>query len=126
MARPRSADMRWLFFGGSGRLGRKPFLLGLAFWLAVLAMPVAMALKVETGGEGAMLVGFAIIVAFLPAAWSVLALGVKRLHDLGLPGYAILILFVPGVGIIAFILLAVLPSAPGANAYGAGADRPGH
>ncbi len=47
-----------------------------------------------------------------------LAVGVRRLHDIGRTGWWLLIAFVPIVGPIVLIVFAVKDSEPGTNAYG--------
>ena len=119
-------DMRWLLFSGSGRIGRRTYILGIAFWAAVLAIPTTLAIRVEQDSAAMSLVGFGIILALLPAAWSVAMLSVKRLHDIGLPSALVLLLVIPGVEFIVFLGLMAWPPARGPNKYGPSPDRPGY
>jgi uncharacterized membrane protein YhaH (DUF805 family) len=52
-----------------------------------------------------------------------LAVGVRRLHDIGKSGWWILIGFIPLIGWIIAIYWAVQPSAQGSNEYG---EQPAH
>jgi uncharacterized membrane protein YhaH (DUF805 family) len=54
------------------------------------------------------------LVAFLPS----LAVGVRRLHDIGKSGWWLLIGIIPLVGVIVLLVFAVQDSQPGTNAYG--------
>jgi len=47
-----------------------------------------------------------------------LALGVRRLHDIGRSGWWLLIVLVPVIGVIVLFVFSVLPSEPGSNEYG--------
>lgn len=47
-----------------------------------------------------------------------IAVGVRRLHDIGRTGWWLLIVLVPVVGVIVLIVFAVKPGQPGSNAYG--------
>lgn len=118
-------DMRWLLFSGSGRICRRTYLLGIAFWMAVLAIPVTTA--VNAGESTARAVaGFGIILALLPAIASLATLSVKRLHDIGLPSGLVFLLLVPGIAVVVLFGLVVWPSAIGPNRYGPSPDRPGY
>lgn len=52
---------------------------------------------------------------FLPS----IAVGVRRLHDIGRTGWWLLIGFIPLIGLIVLIYFFVQDSEPGANQYGA-------
>lgn len=47
-----------------------------------------------------------------------IAVGFRRMHDIGKSGLWLLINFVPLIGSIWFIILAIKPSQPGANEFG--------
>jgi len=47
-----------------------------------------------------------------------IALGVRRLHDIGKPGWWFLIILIPLIGIIVLIVFFVTDSQPGTNMYG--------
>ncbi|WP_103665191.1 DUF805 domain-containing protein [Gracilimonas amylolytica] len=46
------------------------------------------------------------------------AVGVRRLHDIGKSGWMLLIAFIPIIGFIWLLVLLVLDSHPGSNQYG--------
>jgi uncharacterized membrane protein YhaH (DUF805 family) len=54
------------------------------------------------------------LVVFLPS----LAVSVRRLHDVGKSGWMLLVSFIPLVGAIWLIVLAVTDSQPGSNKWG--------
>ena len=125
MAPPPAADMRWLLFSASGRIGRRTYVMALAFWLAVLAIPVTMAVRVTDGGPAQPIVGLALVVTCLVAIVSILMIVIKRLHDVGMPGLAAFALVVPFL-LVALPVLAFWPSTEGPNRNGARPDRRGH
>ena len=67
--------------------------------------------------------GIALIVAGLPALvaylWVYLATSVRRLHDQDLPGWIVVLFFVPYVGgLAAFVVLGCLEGIKGPNKFG--------
>ena len=61
-----------------------------------------------------------VYILYLPIlAWVSLAIQVKRWHDLGITGWAVLINLVPVINIlVVLIALGMLPGKPDANEYG--------
>jgi uncharacterized membrane protein YhaH (DUF805 family) len=47
-----------------------------------------------------------------------LAVAVRRLHDIGMSGWLLLIGLIPGIGGLVLLVLTLLDSKPGANQYG--------
>ena len=113
------------YFNFNGRARRKEFW---AFWLCFILVQLA-------------LVGFGILVnlaingfginagrssiGFLPAAIFTLAFGlswialvVRRLHDVGLSGWLVLLCFIPAIGEVALLVLGLAPSQVGENPWG--------
>lgn len=94
-----------------GRARRK------AYWMFVLFNIIAVIIVsiidnvLGTGGTLSSLYGLAI---FLPG----LALGVRRLHDIGKSGWWLLIALIPLIGAIVLLVFAVTDSQPGENQYG--------
>ena len=60
------------------------------------------------------LTGLAALVLVLPAV----AVGARRLHDIGRSGWWLLVGLVPLIGGLFLLYWTVLPSQPGANAFG--------
>ena len=119
-----AADILWVFLRLRGRLGRAAFLLAFLLLALAVAFPLYRLSLAPEGSAEAQGWSSAFTLAFLAAAWSNLALGVKRFHDLGKPGVAAASLFVPVVSIVAFAALCVVPGDRGPNAYGERTDAP--
>lgn len=120
--------VKWVLFGFRGRIGRKSFLLaGLGMLLvnsALLAYslryaePVDGAGDVITSGAGAALFGLVALGVFFVSVWALLALAVKRLHDLDLPAILAVVLVLPGIAYFAWLFLAFMPSKQVTNKHG--------
>jgi uncharacterized membrane protein YhaH (DUF805 family) len=54
----------------------------------------------------------------IAAAVVILRAVMSRFHDIGWPGWAVLLMFVPLVGVVAFLLLMVVPGNKRPNLYG--------
>jgi uncharacterized membrane protein YhaH (DUF805 family) len=118
--------MRWLLFSGSGRVTRKTFMLAVAFWFVVLAIPLTMAARVTQGAPAQAIIGLAIVFSFALSCFSILMVAMKRVRDIGLPGPVAFAILVPVLSFVALIALCALPSSPGPNRFGPGPDRPGY
>jgi uncharacterized membrane protein YhaH (DUF805 family) len=105
----------WSFYGHIGRLA---YLGGTLLIIALVAVGIfgigylIQALGYVIQGqpktltrEGELLIVSAIIVGGILITWAKLALAAKRFHDLGNTGWLCLLLFIPLVGLIAFIYL---------------------
>jgi uncharacterized membrane protein YhaH (DUF805 family) len=111
----------WSFYG---RIGRGAFVGGNVFiWALVAALIAAIVyLGPETseyvpgGPPSPLATVLPFLVIFL--TWSQLALAAKRFHDLGKAGWFCLLLFVPLVGLIAFIYLLFARGEDRDNQYG--------
>ena len=94
-----------------GRARRK------AYWMFVLFNFIAAAIVgfidgfIGTNGTLSYIYGLAV---FLPG----LALGVRRLHDIGKSGWWVLIALIPLVGFIVLLIFACTDSQPGTNQFG--------
>jgi uncharacterized membrane protein YhaH (DUF805 family) len=115
--------MGWLFFSPSGRIGRRPFVLGFLFWSVVPAIAIAQMFAHRNEDAALALWTLALVVLALTGLFSVLMLAVKRVHDIGLPGPMALLLFLPIASFFALVAFAVWPS-DGPNRFGAVANRP--
>ncbi len=96
-----------------GRTRRK------AFWMFVLFnFIVTVILSVIDGlvfGQNAsVLTGLYNLAILLPS----IAIGIRRLHDIGKTGWWLLISFIPCIGTIVLIVFACTDSQPGENLYG--------
>lgn len=95
------------------------------FWMFVLFNTVfvtMMCIVAVVGFAIAEPLGYVLILVLLAYNVGVIvpgiAVGVRRLHDIGKPGIWYLIIFVPFVGSFIFLYFCVLDSQPGPNAFG--------
>ncbi|OCW58422.1 hypothetical protein AWJ14_13960 [Hoeflea olei] len=118
--------MRWLLFGVSGRVSRPTFALAMAFWTVVMAVPVSAAVRAAPDSTQLTVAGFGILAVFLPAAWSIAVMSIKRLHDAGLPGILAGVLVIPAASLFMLLIIVIWPSVKGPNRHGPAPDRPGY
>lgn len=126
MARRPGSGMRWLLFSVSGRLSRRIYAWALLFWTAVMAIPVAAAVGAEPDSSAIAMAGFGFILCFMPAAWSMAVMSIKRLHDAGLPGILVAVLVIPGASFFMLLIIMLWPSVKGPNKHGPAPDLPGY
>lgn len=110
-------SLKELFFTYEGRLNRKRYFLrglviGLVGAVLIYLMTVA-AVSTEN-----VLVAFADFVIYAIIAVSSFMLSIRRLHDMGKPGWWVLILFVPVVGVILSLVMLFKKGTEGPNEYG--------
>ena len=110
----------------AGRAGRKEFWLyhlvvQVVFWTA-RALDQSFLTGVFAGDGGGLIGGLLIVTTIVPA----LALGARRLHDIGRTGWWQLLLIPPitPIGLILLIIWAIMPSQEGENKHGAPAMTP--
>lgn len=115
----RVTTIGWALFLWDGRIGRLVFILGTLFWMMTNAAVIAFVTGPDEVSPG----GFSL---FLTSAslslFSLLMLGTKRLHDIGMPGMASILLVLPAFSLILFLVLCVWPPADDDNRYGPGTD----
>ncbi|MCF0234030.1 MAG: DUF805 domain-containing protein [Thermoguttaceae bacterium] len=93
---------------------------GLFAWFPIVGILAALFIPLcgENVAQVAFSVGFAFY--FLFVLITLFFVSVRRLHDIGLSGWALLIGLIPGIGELAiFVLLYLVPGQPHANGYGA-------
>lgn len=120
--------IQWVLFGFKGRIGRKTFVLSALLLVLVQAALLAFATRYATpsdeagtmsmNGGGAALFGLVFIASWGLSAWALLALAVKRLHDLSLPIVLGVCLILPGISFFAWLFLAAMPSKQEPNEHG--------
>lgn len=109
---PAMAGSGILGLGFRGRFGRRNFLLtglltlGGSFALAVVAL--------NLGTPGMLIGGLGMLALVIYGTRS----AVCRLHDLGLSGWWALATWIPYVGVVAALLLLIVPGQKGGNAWG--------
>lgn len=119
---PSPFTMKWLLFGFKGRIGRKSFILA-----ALLLLMVQLALISEVVGANnredpdsaiTAILGLALLGSWVISAWALLALTIKRLHDLSLPIALSIILLIPPFAYFAWLYLACAASKQETNKHG--------
>jgi uncharacterized membrane protein YhaH (DUF805 family) len=103
--------------GLAGRLARRPYGAAALFGWAAMRWGLTGLLH-HPRPAIVLLVGLGMIVA---ALWT-FRLTVLRLHDVGLPGWWVLVGLVPIVGTLAGLLLGIVPGSRGDNRFGAEPD----
>lgn len=119
----RRSPLLWLFFGLNGRITRRVYWLAYLFLIALNSVLIGQLI----GGEEASFYRLAHAIAppiVLATLYANLAVGVKRLHDLGYSGYFGLALFVPVVNLAFTLWAGFLPGDAAANRFGATRDAP--
>ena len=96
----------------NGRARRQEYWMFVLFNIIVSIVASVLDSILGTWGAIAGLYGLAILIPGL-------AVGVRRLHDIGKSGWMLLIALIPIIGAIWLIILFVGDSAPGSNEYGA-------
>lgn len=108
------------FVGFSGRASRSEYwFFYLSFIVASIGMLVLTIVSAFVLDAVAAIMGMLTMVVYLAYLLPMLAVTVRRLHDLGKSGWMILILFVPLVGAILLLVWCVSDGEAFDNAYGA-------
>jgi uncharacterized membrane protein YhaH (DUF805 family) len=101
----------------SGRAQRSEYWFFFLFYLLIVfGLALVDAMLGTTGdGEGlGLLSGLFVLAMLLPS----LAVGVRRLHDIGRSGWWLLVSFIPLIGAIVLLVFALRDGDAGDNAYG--------
>ena len=111
-------SLAWLFFSFKGRIARQSYALSI-FFLLLPQMVAILQLVRNEGNQGALALWMLVLMGVvLCSFWSILAIVVKRLHDLGATGWLALLVFFPTINWIFMLILAVIPSSQQVNQYG--------
>lgn len=105
------------YVGFDGRARRTEFwmffLFNLIAYVIAMILDWILGLTIFPGMPGAISMLYSLAV-LLPN----LAVGVRRLHDIGQSGWLILVGIIPLIGVIVLLILFVLEGKPGENQYG--------
>mgnify|MGYP001792121854 CR=1 FL=1 len=118
----REPNVLWALFALDGRINREVFWLGNFFSFFAAGLFLMPEVNEATG-----VVEFSPIMPVVITAvfWTQIALCVKRLHDRGLTGWLAAVNGIPFVGVLAFIIIGLIPGQPGPNAFGQSANARG-
>ncbi len=111
----------WLYLSWKGRIGRQSYFLGAAL---ILVVQFYILLQVGEAGEGnssrniMAAWGFVLIGYWIAACWAVLALTIKRIHDLGLRPLWVICLFIPMLAMLFVLYLMIKPGTRETNEHG--------
>jgi len=120
MAEIRSKPtLKWLFFGFSGRIARQSFIFAVGFQLILLGLMVYQSVLAGENEDRLAMAGLFALAVMAFCIWSILALSIKRLHDLDLPGILAVLLFVPMINWLFIIFMMARPGSPNTNVHGA-------
>lgn len=99
------------YFDVQGRARRAEYWLFMLFMIGVFIATSIMDGTVQGYGPASMI---ALCLLLIPSV----TLSVRRLHDLGLSGFLVLIQFIPVIGPVALAIMFMFPGTPGWNKYG--------
>ena len=106
------------YVGFSGRARRKEYwmfvLFNIIFAIVALVLDKMLGLASEKYGGYGPIYALYTLAIFLPS----LAVGIRRLHDIGKSGWWTLLAFIPLIGAIVLIVWAIKEGDSGSNAYG--------
>ena len=108
----------WALFSLRGRMRRISFFLGSLLLGCVFWFVVAQIVYAGPGTDREALWGGVFILVAGVSCWCLIAMAVKRLHDMGLTGWLALILLLPGFWMFAMPVLALWPGMDDDNKYG--------
>ena len=116
----------WLLFSPFGRLSRQPYWLAFALVWALMGIPFSIWIRsIDWSADITELtiVDFVESNPLVPllifaVQWVELALVIKRLQDLNLPGLLGLLILLPIVNVLMVVVLGFIPSSKGPNRYG--------
>ncbi|GAA5136588.1 DUF805 domain-containing protein [Alloalcanivorax gelatiniphagus] len=110
-------------FQTTGRLGRaRYFVYVMVFTMilyAIMGLAMAAGFSVDPSG-GTMMIPMILVVAVLSIFLAVMSIiyGIRRLNDMNMSGWLILLIFVPIANFVIAIMLLFVPGSKGANNYG--------
>ena len=115
----QNVGLSWLFFSFKGRIARQSFALSVVFLLIMLGLVVYQIVLASDDGSLLAFWGLVFMALSIALLWSILALSVKRLNDLGRPPIALVAFFIPMVNWVFILYLMFAPSIDETNEHGA-------
>lgn len=112
--------VKWVLTSWRGRLGRRSYFLGAALLAVAQVYLFVAAAGMDSGVESDMLtLGFGAIFLWLASAWALLAMSVKRLHDIGFSTKLSVLIFFPVLSLLFLIAMMLIPGSQETNEHGA-------
>jgi len=120
MAKPLpEPTVKWALFNWRGRLGRRSYGWGAALVLVIQIYIMINLMRADQGAENQMVTWGLVLMGFwLMATWAILAMTIKRLHDLNVPAQFALGIFVPMLGMLFVLIMMILPGSRETNEHG--------
>ena len=111
--------IKWVFTSWQGRLGRQSYFLAAALMMVIQIFILVKATQLDRNNETHMLtLGFGLIAFWLVCAWAMLAMTIKRLHDINQPSILAVGLLMPMLNMVLLIAMMAMPSYPESNEHG--------
>lgn len=101
------------YFNFQGRARRAEYW-GFGLFMALIAIALGILAATVIGDFGYVFVGLFVLATIIPS----ISLSVRRIHDIGLSGWFVLVNFVPYVGSIVMLVFSLLPSQARVNKWG--------
>ena len=128
----RALTERYVQF--TGRARRKEYWSYVLFWVIVFFVVGIIGLVIDfavgnlSSGSDArpmpIVLGVLLVIYYLGTILPGLAVTIRRLHDIGLSGWLVLIMLIPYIGGIAILVMMVLPTSFGPNKHGPAPKAP--
>ena len=117
--KPAQLTVWWALFSFRGRLGRQSYFLGAALMLVMQIYILLNVIQANRYDKNEMAVwGFVLIGYWMLSIVAILALSIKRLHDLDLPAWSAILLFMPMANMIFVLFMMLKPGSQKTNQHG--------
>lgn len=114
----RKPTVPWVLFGFRGRIGRQSYILGQLFMLSLFAVVIARIVAVEDQESATVFWGMMFLLLGGVSLVSMVAMTVKRLNDLSIPGVLAVCLFIAPISFFFVVALMIMPSKQEVNRHG--------
>lgn len=110
------------YFSCDGRIGRLDFFVRgiiiafIAFLMTLLTGYMFLVLTKLTGSQGLLIVAYTVVA--IPHLIALISIGAKRLHDMNMSAWLLLLYLVPGVNAIWYLIMLFYPGKVEGNNYG--------
>eukprot|EP00438_Fugacium_kawagutii_P002426 Skav210660 [mRNA] locus=C9322503:518:970:+ [translate_table: standard] len=108
-----------LYFDGRGRATVSEYWsYQLVIFIIMFGIGFIQGLSAGTGSGGADFFLIVLVIAFIGLIVPGITLTIRRLHDLGLTGWFVLLALIPYLGALVLLIMSLIPSQKQANQYG--------